>query len=141
MWSIEYVQVPAEERDGAYQPVKEVKEEPAKPADSATKPLSIHNRLVKQVNISNESAGSLIKSGSESSLSEDNATRRSSVDRQRSGEGSSKEWRSEQQDEKETCSDTEDSPPVIAVRRRRSRVHGGFRKSEGIYISKIVQYK
>ncbi|KAK9687952.1 FYVE zinc finger [Popillia japonica] len=131
MWSIEYVQVPAEERDGAYQPVKEVKEEPAKPADSATKPLSIHNRLVKQVNISNESAGSLIKSGSESSLSEDNATRRSSVDRQRSGEGSSKEWRSEQQDEKETCSDTEDSPPVIAVRRRRSRVHGGFRKSEG----------
>lgn len=46
-------------------------------------------------------------------------------------EGSPKEWQREQQDEKETCSDGEDStPPVPPVRRRRSRVHGGFR-SEG----------
>lgn len=130
MWSIEYVQVPAEEKDGSYQTSKE---ETPKPAEAPAKPLSIHNRLVKQVNISNDSAGSLIKSGSESSLSEDNTTTRGSIDRQRSGESSSKEWRSEQQDEKETCSDTEESPPVVSVRRRRSRVHGGFRKSEGNY--------
>lgn len=74
-----------------------------------------------------------MKSGSESSLSEEN-TRRTSIERQISNESSTKEWRSEQQDEKETCSDTEESsmPPVAPVRRRRSRVHGGFiRKSEG----------
>ncbi|XP_074038577.1 WD repeat and FYVE domain-containing protein 3-like isoform X1 [Leptinotarsa decemlineata] len=73
---------------------------------------------------------SLMKSGSESSLSEENV--KSSVDRQKSNDSSTKEWRSEQQDEKETCSDTEEcAPPVAPARRRRSRVHGGFRKSEG----------
>nr|XP_022909115.1 WD repeat and FYVE domain-containing protein 3 [Onthophagus taurus] len=127
MWSIEYVQVP-EEKERDQQKDDKEKEKPSEPA----RPLSIHNRLVKQVNVSNDSSGSLIKSGSESSLSEEcTSGRRGSVERQRSNESSSKEWRSEQQDEKETCSDTEDLPPVVAVRRRRSKVHGGFRKSEG----------
>ncbi|KAJ8966192.1 hypothetical protein NQ317_015412 [Molorchus minor] len=83
-----------------------------------------------QINVSNDSSGcSLMKSGSESSLSEDNT--RSSLDKQRCDEGSSKEWRSEQQDEKDTCSDTEETlPPVAPARRRRSRVHVSFRKSE-----------
>lgn len=52
----------------------------------------------------------------------------------RSEEGSSKEWHNEQQNEKEVCSDTEETPahpPIAAVRRRRSRVHCGLRKSEG----------
>ncbi|XP_044260057.1 WD repeat and FYVE domain-containing protein 3 isoform X2 [Tribolium madens] len=116
MWSIEYVQVPDETNTNV---------EPKH--QSPAKPTPIHHRLVKQINVSNDSSLSLMKSGSESSLSEDNNPRRPSIDRQ----ASSKEWRSEQQNEKETCSDTEEASPPIPVRRRRSRVHGGFRKSEG----------
>ncbi|XP_074035631.1 uncharacterized protein isoform X1 [Leptinotarsa decemlineata] len=55
---------------------------------------------------------SLMKSGSESSLSEENV--KSSVDRQKSNYSSTKEWRSEQQDEKETCSDTEECAPPVS---------------------------
>lgn len=131
MWSIEYVQVPSEDRELG-------PKEDAKVSETSSKPLSIHNRLVKQVNISNESGlGGLMKSGSESSLSEENVTRVPSLDRQKSNECSSKEWRSEQQqDEKDTCSDVEESaPPIPTIRRRRSRVHGGFRKSEGTKFS------
>nr|XP_008195320.1 PREDICTED: WD repeat and FYVE domain-containing protein 3 isoform X2 [Tribolium castaneum] len=116
MWSIEYVQVP-DETNTNMEPKHQ----------SPVRPTPIHHRLVKQINVSNDSSLSLMKSGSESSLSEDNNTRRPSIDRQ----ASSKEWRSEQQNEKETCSDTEEPSPPIPVRRRRSRVHGGFRKSEG----------
>lgn len=122
MWSIDYVQVPDEDNKSTT-PTPKPCNEPIKP------PLSIHHRLVKQINVSSDSSGSgvLMKSGSESSLSEENNNQR-----QKAVEGSSKEWRSEQQDEKETCSDGEEpSPPVAPARRRRSRVHGGFRKSEG----------
>ncbi|XP_074041175.1 WD repeat and FYVE domain containing 3 bchs isoform X2 [Leptinotarsa decemlineata] len=132
MWSIDYVQVPEEERiiTTSCKPVVESKS--SKPCNEpATKPSPVHHRLVKQINVSSTgSMSSLMKSGSESSLSEENV--KSSVDRQKSNDSSTKEWRSEQQDEKETCSDTEEcAPPVAPARRRRSRVHGGFRKSEG----------
>ncbi|CAH0558995.1 unnamed protein product [Brassicogethes aeneus] len=121
MWSIDYVQVPDED-------TKETK------SNEPVKHAPIHHRLIKQINISIESTG-LMKSGSESSLSEDNNHSRSPIDKQRSDEiPSTKEWRSELQEEKETCSDTEEQvlvAPIPAVRRRRSRVHAGFRKSEG----------
>ncbi|KAB0793199.1 hypothetical protein PPYR_12819 [Photinus pyralis] len=133
MWSIDYVQVPDENdkekpnKDNVK--VVQIAEQPK--TNEIVKPLPIHSRLVKQVNVSNDSVGSnLVKSGSESSLSEDSTIRRSSVDRQRSGEISCKEWRSKQQDEKDTCSDTEDTPPVPPARRR-SRMQGIPRKSEG----------
>lgn len=136
MWSIDYVQVPDEDSTNTSvqkSPVESKSPKSPKPSNEpAVKTTPIHHRLVKQINVSSDSTGLyLMKSGSESSLSEDN-TRRSSVDRQRSNESSNKEWRSEQQDEKETCSDTEDiTPPVAPARRRRSRVHVSFRKSEG----------
>lgn len=125
MWSIDYVQVPMDEKDLALHLKREESLTPTK------KPLALHSRLVKQINISNDSGSgtgssiSLMKSGSESSLSEDSAAKILK-------EGSPKEWRSEQEDEKETCSDSEEvKVPTAPVRRRRSRVHGGFRKSEG----------
>lgn len=112
MWSIDYVQTP----DNT---AKESKDKVQN--QSPLRHAPIHHRLVKQINVSNDS-GSFMKSGSESSLSEDANTK---------SETSCKEWRNEQQNEKETCSDTEDVSPPVPVRRRRSRVHGGFRKSEG----------
>lgn len=118
MWSIDYVQVPSEDQTNEA------------PSASLTKPTPIHHRLVKQVHISHDSVGSLMKSGSESSLSEDAAVR---VSIEKEG-GSPKEWRKEQENEKEVCSDVEENqlpPPVAAVRRRRSRVCVGLRKSEG----------
>ncbi|XP_018577977.1 WD repeat and FYVE domain-containing protein 3 [Anoplophora glabripennis] len=136
MWSIDYVQVPDEDSTNTSiqkSPIESKSPKSPKSSNESTvKAAPIHHRLVKQINVSSDSSGlCLMKSGSESSLSEDN-TRRSSVDRQRSDESSSKEWRSEQQDEKETCSDTEETaPPVAPVRRRRSRIHVSFRKSEG----------
>lgn len=114
MWSIDYVQVP----DNSVKPESKEKVQNQSPL----RPAPIHHRLVKQINVSNDSSASFLKSGSESSLSEDANTR---------SETSCKEWRNEQQNEKETCSDTEDVSPPVPVRRRRSRVHGGFRKSEG----------
>lgn len=132
MWSIDYVQVPMEERDLPNLTKEEKETKCEKTNEPIVRPTPIHHRLVKQINVSSDSSGSLIKSGSESSLSEDSNTRRGSVDRHRSGECSTKEWRNEQEEEKETCSDTEETlPPVASIRRRRSRVHGGFRKSEG----------
>lgn len=121
MWSIDYVQVPDENSSA------ETEKHPSK--DTHQRPTPIHHRLVKQINVSNDSAGSLMKSGSESSLSEDNSLAKD----KHKLEGSTKEWRNEQQNEKEVCSDTEEAPtpPPTAVRRRRSRVHAGLRKSEG----------
>lgn len=117
MWSIDYVQVPSEDQTNDTPPTPH------------TKPTPMHHRLVKQVHISHDSAGSLMKSGSESSLSEDAAVR---VSIEKDG-GSPKEWRKEQENEKEICSDVEENqlPPPVAVRRRRSRVCVGLRKSEG----------
>lgn len=118
MWSIDYVQVPSEGNE-----------------TSTNKIAPIHHRLVKQVHISNDSSGSLMKSGSESSLSEDTAAVRVSVE-------SAKEWRKEQENEKEICSDIEENqlpPPVAAVRRRRSRVAVGLRKSEGQYMDNLKE--
>ncbi|CAH1175861.1 unnamed protein product [Phaedon cochleariae] len=136
MWSIDYVQVPDENSIDkiASTPLENPPKSPNSPKPSnetVAKPSPIHHRLVKQIHVlSTGSIGSLMKSGSESSLSEE-GTRLNSVDRQKSDEGSSKEWRSELQDEKETCSDTEDcAPPVAPARRRKSRVQVGFRKSE-----------
>ncbi|XP_060523655.1 WD repeat and FYVE domain-containing protein 3 [Cylas formicarius] len=131
MWSIDYVQVPIEE--GSATPTHRMQSPKHKPNQEITnepvKPISAHHRLVKQIHVASD--GSLIKSGSESSLSED-ITHKRTVDINISEEGSTKERQNEQQEEKETCSDVEESvPPVAPARRRRSRVHAGFRKSEG----------
>ncbi|KAK9884773.1 hypothetical protein WA026_009003 [Henosepilachna vigintioctopunctata] len=126
MWCIDYVQVPNDIQSIKWETQKE-----AKYNDAEKHKLIINHRLVKQINISNESSGnSLMKSGSESSLSEDNTiiTIREAVVEEKS----SKEWRNEQQNEKDTCSDTEEivpmTPPVPA-RRKRSRIHAGLRGS------------
>lgn len=135
MWSIDYVQVPIDEKDINITSKESKEGKWEKPNNTIIRPTPIHHRLVKQINVSSESGGSLIKSGSESSLSEDSNARRASIDRNRSGEGSTKEWRNEQEEEKETCSDTEESvTPVASSRRRRSRVQGNFRKSEGNFL-------
>lgn len=119
MWSLDYVQVPME-------PTNESKEVRSQ-NNSPMKATPLHNhRLTKQINISIDSSSTLMKSGSESSLSEDGNNKKI--------ESSCKEWRSEQQDEKETCSDEEQHAPPVPVRRRRSRIHGGFRKSEGVQV-------
>lgn len=120
MWSLDYVQVPAEDKTSDL----------PQSSTSIIKPTPMHHRLVKQVHISNDSGGSLMKSGSESSLSEDTAALRVSIDQEGA---STKEWRKEQENEKEICSDVEENqlPPPVAVRRRRSRVSVGLRKSEG----------
>ncbi|KAF5299222.1 hypothetical protein FQA39_LY02395 [Lamprigera yunnana] len=133
MWSIDYVQVPDEDEK------EKINKEEAKPltaentkTNKVIRPLPIHSRLVKQINVSNDSIGSnLVKSGSESSLSEDSTVRRGSIERQKSNEMSSKEWRSKQQDEKDTCSDSEEIIPPVPPIRRRSRIHASPRKSEG----------
>nr|CAI5836643.1 unnamed protein product [Callosobruchus analis] len=130
MWSIDYVQVPDDNGTPKKQSIElKSPKSPKSPKPNneiaVKQPSSAHYRLVKQIHISTEDGGSIMKSGSESSLSEDK-----SLDRY--GEGSCKEWQNERQDEKETCSDTEESaPPVAPTRRRRSRMHPNFRKSEG----------
>lgn len=137
MWSIDYVQVPVDEKiaNCINQEDNDEKNEKS-PNNMLARPTPIHHRLVKQINVSSDSGGSLIKSGSESSLSEDSNVRRGSLQRNGSGEGgSTKEWKNEQEDEKETCSDTEECvAPVPNARRRRSRVHATFRKSEGVNV-------
>lgn len=133
MWNIDYVQVPNEEANQIFkEPLREMR-------STENKPKPINHKLVKQINISNESSGgSLMKSGSESSLSEDSNSKK--VPKIVSEEKSTKEWRNEQQNEKDTCSDTEEAlppTPPVPARRRRSRIHGGLRKSEG-NLKKIV---
>lgn len=76
MWSIDYVQVPDE--DISTTP-KSVEPKSPKPCNEVTKPTSIHPRLVKQIHVSNDASVNLMKSGSESSLSEENP--RVSLDR------------------------------------------------------------
>lgn len=129
MWSIDYVQVPIDDECDDQQQV------PSETTVRQERPTPIHHRLVKQVNVSSDSStgGSLlIKSGSESSLSEDGRGV-SIVDRELPPSACSKEWQRGQQNEKDTCSDGEEeiTPPVPAVRRRRSRVSSAYRKSEG----------
>ncbi|KAF7272906.1 hypothetical protein GWI33_014343 [Rhynchophorus ferrugineus] len=130
MWSIDYVQVPIETDQNT--PTEKIKSESKDLiTNEPVRPSPSQHRLVKQIHVSHDSSGSLMKSGSESSLSED-LGQRNVVERTKSGESSSKEWQSEQQEEKETCSDGEEVvAPVAPTRRRRSRVHAGFRKSEG----------
>lgn len=138
---MDYVQVPIED-DAAQQP-QQLQKETTKNTEQTTvatvaknptrpTPSALHGRLVKQIHVSSSgegAAGLLVKSGSESSLSEDSSQRRGSTE----CESSAKEWRSEQQDEKDVCSDNEDSTtPALkdassqgdttVVRRRRSRV-------------------
>ncbi|XP_017775866.1 PREDICTED: WD repeat and FYVE domain-containing protein 3 isoform X2 [Nicrophorus vespilloides] len=121
MWSMDYVQVPQDDKEAGCS----AKSTPTHKNSEEHKPL--HNRLVKQVNVFHDSC-SLTKSGSENSLSDGSKT--DSPKSKLDGCSSSKEWRTELEDEKETCSDTEEaSKPPVPVRRRRSRVHVGLTKS------------
>lgn len=142
MWSIDYVQVP-DEQFNATKPIPDGKtvksQKHSKPNnDSFGQSAPSQRHLMKQTHVFNEDIRmASIKSGSESSLSEENLKSFSS--RQRSDDYSNKEWINEQQDEKETCSDTEELVlPVAPARRRKSRVIMGLRKSEGRYINSSV---
>lgn len=142
MWSVDYVQVPDDQTNFN----KSVSENKNVHLPKLSKPNNesfhqqalIQRHLIKQTHVfTDEVRMSSIKSGSESSLSEDNF--KSFLNRQRSDDYSSKEWINEQQDEKETCSDTEEcTPPIAPARRRKSRVHMGLRKSEG-YSTQILK--
>lgn len=135
MWSVDYVQVP-DEQIAIVKSVSEIKNthspkhsKPNNETFNHSNPSQRH--LMKQTHVFNEEIKmSSLKSGSESSLSEDNL--KSFSNRQRSDDYSNKEWINEQQNEKETCSDTEEcAPPIAPARRRKSRVQMSLRKSEG----------
>ncbi|XP_019753468.2 WD repeat and FYVE domain-containing protein 3 isoform X1 [Dendroctonus ponderosae] len=134
MWSLDYVQVPIEDdhkNSNIVKPKADGNSNSPEKINTEVKPATPHHRLVKQVHVSNDNARNLMKSGSESSLSGD-ASPKVKIEMVITSEGSPKEWQREHQDEKEACSDGEEmSPPVPPVRRRRSRVHGGFRSEGG----------
>ncbi|KAL1508880.1 hypothetical protein ABEB36_003702 [Hypothenemus hampei] len=128
MWSLDYVQVPIKDDQKSFKLIDTI---PEKINNESTKPSSPQHRLVKQINTSHDNGRNLMKSGSESSLSGD-STQKTKIEMVVTCEGSPKEWQREQQEEKETCSDGEEpNPPIPPVRRRRSRVHGGFRSEGG----------
>lgn len=152
MWSMDYVQVPIDDDPSSLTAIEPIRspankntassqsdQSEPRPATHRPTPSALHGRLVKQIHVSSSgegAAGLLVKSGSESSLSEDSSRHTAASASDRPLEGSPKEWRSEQQDEKEVCSDNEESCVVKdqiepVVRRRRSRVNTVFRKSEG----------
>ncbi|XP_012287062.1 WD repeat and FYVE domain-containing protein 3 isoform X1 [Orussus abietinus] len=129
MWSMDYVQVPAEEdKPKEVEPEAEKKGKPGgEEAQSESTKKRVHD-LVKQMSISAEgAAGMLAKSGSESSLSEPENTKEAS----------------RLHEEKEECSDNESSNgsgskpspqsnhSTTVVLRRKNRGNPMFRKSEG----------
>lgn len=128
MWSMDYVQVPAEEEK--LEEITTTKEKHTKSNKNESQNENTKKRvheLVKQMSISAEGSSLLAKSGSESSLSEpENAKEASRL-----------------HEEKEECSDNESSngssnkpspqnnnTPTIVLRRK-SRGNPMFRKSEG----------
>lgn len=127
MWSMDYVQVPAEEEK--LEEITTTKEKHMKSNKNESQNENTKKRvheLVKQMSISAEGSSLLAKSGSESSLSEaENAKEASRL-----------------HEEKEECSDNESSngssnkpspqnnTPTIVLRRK-SRGNPMFRKSEG----------
>lgn len=127
MWSMDYVQVPAEEEK--LEEITATKEKHMKSNKNESQNENTKKRvheLVKQMSISAEGSSLLAKSGSESSLSEaENAKEASRL-----------------HEEKEECSDNESSngssnkpspqnnTPTIVLRRK-SRGNPMFRKSEG----------
>lgn len=128
MWSMDYVQVPAEDEKAEESDAKADVEAVSTNVknDSENTKKRVHD-LVKQISMSTESSGMLVKSGSESSLSEtENAKEASRL-----------------HEEKEECSDNESSngssnKPIhqsnhaaTVVLRRKSRCNPMFRKSEG----------
>ncbi|XP_058804217.1 WD repeat and FYVE domain-containing protein 3 isoform X1 [Phymastichus coffea] len=127
MWSMDYVQVPAEEdKVEEVEMNKNQNKEKCKEENKKESTKKRVHELVKQMSISNESSGTMAKSGSESSLSE--------------AENSKEASRSHE--EKEECSDNESSNGSVnklspqsnastVVLRRKSRGNPLFRKSEG----------
>ncbi|XP_029662380.1 WD repeat and FYVE domain-containing protein 3 isoform X2 [Formica exsecta] len=129
MWSMDYVQVPAEEEKPEEVTVveKEKNEKQSTEENQTETTMKRVQELVKQMSISAEGSGILMKSGSESSLSEtENAKEASRL-----------------HEEKEECSDNESSNgssnkpspqnnhASLVVLRRKSRGNPMFRKSEG----------
>ena len=129
MWSMDYVQVPAEDEETQEVPIaNERKKEPSVEEDRNESTKKRVHELVKQMSISAEGSAMLAKSGSESSLSEsENAKEASRL-----------------HEEKEECSDNDESSngsgnrnclrtgqSPIVVLRRKSRGNPMFRKSEG----------
>ncbi|CAK9831938.1 WD repeat and FYVE domain-containing protein 3 [Anthophora retusa] len=128
MWSMDYVQVPAEEEKP--EEVATTKEKNTKSSKNENQNESTKKRvheLVKQMSISAEGSSMLAKSGSESSLSEPENPKEAS----------------RLHEEKEECSDNESSNgssskpspqnnnTTTIVLRRKSRGNPMFRKSEG----------
>ncbi|KMR04720.1 wd repeat and fyve domain-containing protein 3 [Lasius niger] len=129
MWSMDYVQVPAEEEkpEEVMAAEKEKNEKQSTEENQTETTMKRVKELVKQMSISAEGSSILMKSGSESSLSEtENAKEASRL-----------------HEEKEECSDNESSNgssnkpspqnnhASLVVLRRKSRGNPMFRKSEG----------
>ncbi|XP_014604234.1 PREDICTED: WD repeat and FYVE domain-containing protein 3 isoform X1 [Polistes canadensis] len=128
MWSMDYVQVPAEEEQSEeVYANKEGQDDTNVQVDQSESTKKRVHEFVKQMSISTEEAGMLMKSGSESSLSEPENTKEAS----------------RAHEEKEECSDNESSNgsnnkslshcnhPTAVILRRKSRGNPMFRKSEG----------
>ncbi|KAL1139731.1 hypothetical protein AAG570_006709 [Ranatra chinensis] len=159
MWSMDYVQVPKEETispsdldsDVNVNDLKTISVGVTDEPDEKETKTRVHKQLAKQISLtneysSNEKKGSVTKSGSESSLSEDGDNKPSKsvegdTDSLEGGEGKGKKKKEPdvQLEEKEKCSDDEnnerqpsDEGGVPVVRRRRSsaRANPQLRKSE-----------
>ncbi|RZF45662.1 hypothetical protein LSTR_LSTR010613 [Laodelphax striatellus] len=147
MWSVDYVQVPKDDRPSLTLSVGPEDEEGGEERESKPKSekveetdrkARVHEQLVKQMSISAEfdpdSPVLITKSGSESSLSDEGVVRdkdAKSKGRVKSIAARQKKQPDVQVEEKEACSGDEE-PPVPVVRRRRSsaRANPQFRKSE-----------
>ncbi|KAL2720725.1 WD repeat and FYVE domain-containing protein 3-like isoform X1 [Vespula squamosa] len=128
MWSMDFVQVPAEEEQlEEFYGDKEGQDDPNVQVDQSESTKKRVHELVKQMSISTEGSGMLMKSGSESSLSEPENTKEAS----------------RAHEEKEECSDNESSNgsnnkslshcnhASAVILRRKGRGNPMFRKSEG----------
>ncbi|XP_071644042.1 WD repeat and FYVE domain-containing protein 3 isoform X2 [Temnothorax longispinosus] len=127
MWSMDYVQVPSEEEKPEEVTTAKEKNEKQSTEGNQTETKKRVQELVKQMSISAEGSGALMKSGSESSLSEAENPKEAS----------------RLHEEKEECSDNESSNgssnkpspqnnhASLVVLRRKSRGNPMFRKSEG----------
>lgn len=141
MWSVDYVQVPKDDRVSISLSIsvgveEEKEEEKIKEDKSVNKDRKsrVHEQLVKQMSISAEfepNSPVLVtksKSGSESSLSEDGKEKDNEEDIE--DRPKQKKEPDVQTEEKEACSDEEPSVPVVLRRRSSARANPQFRKSE-----------
>ncbi|KAH0568814.1 WD repeat and FYVE domain-containing protein 3 [Cotesia glomerata] len=128
MWSMDYVQVPAEEeKPEELAEKKAVKKQPSTEEERTESTKKRVHELVKQMSISAEESSLMMKSGSESSLSEAETLKEASRLHEEKEECSDNE--SSNSSNNKVCSKNAQSPTVVL--RRKSRGNPMFRKSEG----------